>query len=125
MCLSRCRSQTNSVKEESASEADFAIVAILDASVAATSQLHMFQPYRSEKLVVLFVSFFFSFPLRSLSHWPPTLLTLWLSVRCAYLTPAHLHSPTLLCLSYITVLLFLVCLSVCVRVRKSTHVINV
>lgn len=60
MCLSRCCSQTNSVKEESASEADFAIVAILDASVAATSQLHMFQPYHSEKLVVLFVSFFFS-----------------------------------------------------------------
>lgn len=123
MCLSRWCSQTNSVKEESASEADFAIVAILDASVAATSQLHMFQPYHSEKLVVLFVSFFFSIKVivSLASHFANSLVVC--KVCLSY--TGTLTFPTLLCLSYITVLLFLVCLSVCVRVRKSTHVINV
>lgn len=46
------------------------------------------------------LSFSKGFPLRSLSHWPPPLLMHWLSVKCAYLTQAHLQSPALLCLSH-------------------------
>lgn len=122
MCLSRCCSQTNSVKEESASEADFAIVAILDASVAATSQLHMFQPYHSEKLVVLFVSFFFSIKVivSLASHFANSLVVckVCLSYTGTLTFPhtALFHTSPFYCF-------WSVC--VCVRVRKSTHVINV